>query len=244
VTDALHRLRAAPSPRLRLVCIPYAGGAPSAFRGWLELLPPEIDLWAAQPPGHGARVDSPPLECLEPMVDELAGALTAEPATPTAIFGHSMGALLGFELARELRRRGHPPQWLFASGHRAPQLETTDPPAHELDDAGFLARLRELGGTPEEALEHPELMDVFLPILRADFAAVETYAYRPEAPLACGITAFGGDGDERVSRRELEAWRAQTVGRFAAHSLPGGHFFLRQSAPRLVSVVVRDVLAA
>jgi surfactin synthase thioesterase subunit len=232
----LQRLRSLDEARVRLLCIPYAGGSARIFAPWPELLPAGVDVWAVEPPGRGSRIVEPPSETLEPVVEELVEAVEPELDAPLAIFGHSMGALVGFELARALRRRGlAEPEELFVAGHQAPQLPAREPPTRGLSDADFVERLRRLGGTPEELLEHEDLLEVFLPLLRADFAAVESYEYRTEAPLRCEITAFGGLDDRLVDREQLEAWRVHTVGRFDVQLLAGGHFFLRQSAASLVA---------
>jgi surfactin synthase thioesterase subunit len=238
----LHRYRSQPGARVRLLCVPYAGGAPPVFRSWAELLPVGVDLWAVQAPGRARRISEPPFEHIELIVDEVLTAVAPDLDVPMVVFGHSMGALVAFELARALRRRELPePARLFLSGHQAPHLPPVEPPTHGLPDEAFLERLRKLDGTPEEALQHPELMAVFLPLLRADFAAVEAYEYRDEPPLSCGITAFGGRGDRLVREEQLEAWRMHTIGPFAVHLLSGGHFFLHHSAPSLLAVVVRDL---
>ena len=234
----LQRLRSVEGARVRLLCIPYAGGSSRIFQPWLELVPAGVDLWAVESAGRGSRIAEPPAETLEPLVDELLAAVVPDLDVPLAVFGHSMGALVAFELARSLRRRDlAEPVALFLSGHQAPQLPPRESPTRDLSDPEFVQRLRRLGGTPEELLEHEDLLEVFLPLLRADFAAIESYEYRDEPPLGCGITAFGGLGDRLVGREQLEAWRVHTVGRFDLHLLPGGHFFLYQSAASLLALV-------
>jgi len=239
---AVAPLAAPRDAHARLLCIPHAGGSSAVFRPWAALLPAGIELWAVQAPGRGERMAEPPHDRIEPLADEVLTALRQEPSLPTAIFGHSMGALVGFELARASRRAGLPlPVHLFVAGHAAPQEPQSRTPTGALSDDEFIERLSELGGTPEEALRHPELMEVFLPILRADFRAVEAYAYRDEPPLACPITALGGEDDRFVAPEELSGWRAQTVRRFALELMPGGHFFLTTSAARVVAMVARDI---
>lgn len=157
---------------------------------------------------------------------------------PFAFFGHSMGALLSFEVARELRRQhGIVPVHLFASGRRAPQAPDRDPPIHQLPDPAFLDELRLLDGTPEEVLEHPELMELMLPVLRADMAVSETYVYKPEDRLACSISAFGGLQDSEVDYDGLVAWREQTRRSFTLQMFPGNHFFLKSSQSLVLEAV-------
>jgi medium-chain acyl-[acyl-carrier-protein] hydrolase len=182
-----------------------------------------------------------PFTRLEPLVAELAERLPfAE--LPFAFFGHSMGALVAFELARELVRRGGPvPLHLFASGRRAPRVPEREEPIHDLPEPRFTARLRELNGTPEEVLAHPELMDLLVPLLRADFTLHETYVYAPGEPLAIGVTALGGMADPEVSRADLEPWRDETRGLFRLRMFPGDHFFLLSTRPLVTEAVARDL---
>jgi medium-chain acyl-[acyl-carrier-protein] hydrolase len=166
------------------------------------------------------------LSCL---VEALARVLDPLLDKPFAFFGHSLGALIAFELARQIRRQhGVHPVRLFASAGRAPQIPHRTPPIHNLADKEFLAELRRLNGTPRELLDHEELMEVMLPILRADFALYETYLYSNEPPMNCPISAFGGVQDRRVSASDLEAWRSQTSASFSLRMFPGDHFFLKE----------------
>jgi surfactin synthase thioesterase subunit len=235
-----------PEARLRLFCFPFAGGLASFFRSWSDELPPDLqaklELCAIRFPGHEMRRGEPLFTRLAPIVETLRTVVAGQPSIPFAFFGHSMGALVSFELARDLRRRKAPgPVHLIVSGHRAPQLPDLHPVLHRLPDAEFLAALRKYGGTPEEVLENAELVQLFMPILRADFAVVETYAYKPEAPLDCSITAFGGVEDGRVSRDELSAWQAQTGGAFSMRMFPGDHFYLRSLQSQFLQVVAQDL---
>jgi medium-chain acyl-[acyl-carrier-protein] hydrolase len=159
---------------------------------------------------------------------------------PYAFFGHSMGSLVAFELAREMRRRGLPgPELLMVSGHRAPQRPDPEPPIHGLPEHEFLEEIRQLNGTPEAVLKNPELLQLVIPVLRADFEVCETYAYEEETPLACPIAAFGGTEDADVPREDVAAWSHQTTGPFTLRMFPGGHFyFLDQPA-----VLMRHVIA-
>ncbi len=178
---------------------------------------------------------------MEPLVEALAGALPLADL-PFAFFGHSLGALIAYELARALRRRGGPePLALLLSGRRGPRVPPREEPIHALPEAEFMARLRELNGTPEEVLEHGELMALLLPLLRADFALHETWELRPEEPLGIGISAFGGLADPEVTREDLEDWRGETRGRFRLRMLPGDHFFLHSERALLIEAVARDL---
>ena len=224
----ITRPRPAPRARLRLFCIAHAGGGASSFRGWADALPAEIEVCPVQLPGRENRVAERPFDRLEPLVEALADVFDSFLTLPFALFGHSNGALIGFELARTLRARGRPgPVHLFASGRRAPDLPSDRQPTHQLDDEAFLADLQELGGLPAVVLEHPELLALLLPVMRADVAIHETYVYREQAPLECPITAYGGLTDPKVSREQLQGWENHTRGPFVMRMFPGGHFYLQ-----------------
>lgn len=228
--------------RLRMFCFPYAGGGASAYRGWGASLPQEIEVCPVQLPGREGRLREPPFTGSEEMITAIADALTPWLDLPFVFFGHSMGGMIGFELTRELRRRGRTlPLHLFVSGRRAPQLPARDEPIHDLPEPEFIERLRELDGTPEEVLQHAELMKLLIPLLRADFAVNETYVYAEEPPIDIGISAFGGLSDVDVSRDDVEAWSVQTRGRFRMRMMPGGHFFLHTQKDLILESVARDL---
>lgn len=222
-----------PSARVRLYCFPFAGGGASTYRRWGAELPIEIEVRPVQPPGREGRIGEPAFRHVEPLVEALAAALPDDPGEglPFAFFGHSMGTLIAYELARLLRRQGCPePARLLVSAHRAPQQPPREDPIHDLPEPEFRQRLRELNGTPEAVLEHPELMELLGPLLRADFALNETYVQAPGEPLACPITAFGGDADPDVTVDDLRLWAECTTGPFHLHVYPGDHFFLHHDA--------------
>ena len=224
-----------PEAGLRLFCFPYAGSSAAVFRTWADDLPASVDVCPVQYPGHGTRLMEPSYTRLSPLVEALVPALEPLMDRPFAFFGHSLGAIVSFELARELRRRlGLLPVCLFVSAGRAPQAPSRHQPIHSLADADFLEEMRRLNGTPSEILASAELMRILLPILRADFTVGETYVYSPEPPLACRIVSMGGEQDPRVSRGDLEAWRAQTSAGFTLRTFPGDHFFLNTDRRRLL----------
>jgi medium-chain acyl-[acyl-carrier-protein] hydrolase len=227
----------------RLFCFPYAGGGASFFRTWPERLPPDIEVCAVQLPGREDRFKETPFTELSALIDALAEVLYPYLDFPFAFFGHSLGALISFELTRRLRRQKAPcPGHLFVSGSRAPQLPDPDPPIHHLPDAEFIEELGRFNGTPKAVLDNPELMEVFLPLLRSDIRLCETYVYDHEAPLDCPISAFGGLKDEEVSREELAAWCDQTRVRFNIQMFPGDHFFLNgKESNGLLEVISKDI---
>ena len=240
--------RAGAPAAIRLLALPYAGGDTSIFARWADLLPREIELCPVQLPGRGRRALEPAHAALGPLVGAIADAITDEPGLPAplAIFGHSMGALIGFELARELRRRGGPgPRHLLVGGRPAPQLPPRDGPLSNLPDAELFERLHQRYGYALPAAGGPldELLEAMRPTVRADLRVSEGYAYAEEPPLDCPITAFGGLADPTLSREELDAWRHQTLGPFGTRMLPGGHFFLESDARFLVRFIADGLLA-
>lgn len=231
-----------PRARLRLICSPYAGGNSLIFRRWPEHLPADVEVCAIQLPGRGRRMREQPPTRLDDLMRELVPALVPHLDRPFALFGHSMGALIAFELARRLSsEHGLPPLQLFVSGRRAPQCPRTRPYTYDLPEPEFLRELSRLNGTPREVLENEELVRLILPIVRADFALTETYGYTAGPPLDCPIAAFGGLDDADVSVEHLEAWREHTSASFSLRMLPGDHFFLDADPAPLLRSLSQDL---
>jgi medium-chain acyl-[acyl-carrier-protein] hydrolase len=231
-----------PNAQIRLFCFPYAGGSANIFRHWSNHLPAIIEVCAIELPGRGMRIKLPPFTQLEPLVTELANVLKPKLDKPFAFFGHSMGGLVSFELALLLRKQYDlNPSHLFVSARRAPQLVDPKPPIHNLPEAEFIAELRRLNGTPQALLENDELMQLFIPLLRADFAVLETYIYTQQAPLYCPITAFGGLQDQEVSRDEIQAWQEQTNASFSLHMFSGDHFFLHSFQSLILEIISQQI---
>ncbi|MBD2355189.1 thioesterase [Tolypothrix sp. FACHB-123] len=233
-------LKPNPLAALRLFCFPYAGGSSLIFRTWTNFLPPSVEVCAIELPGRGKQIQLPPFHRIDPLVDAIASVIHPYLDKPFAFFGHSMGGLVSFELGRLLRQKyGILPLNLFISGRRAPQLPDTEPPIHNLPEPAFIEELRHLNGTPSAVLENAELMQLFLPTLRADFAVLETYIYTPEAALECPITVFGGLEDTEASYDELQAWKEQTKANFNLHMFPGDHFFIHSSQSLLLDKLTK-----
>lgn len=231
-----------PRARLRMFCFPYAGGGASAYRGWAASLPNDLEVCPVQLPGRESRLREPPFTEPASLIQATADALAPYMDLPFVFFGHSMGGMISFELTRELRRRGRTlPLHIFTSGRRAPQVPAREEPIHDLPEPEFYEKLRELNGTPEEVLQHAELMKLLVPILRADFAVNETYEYTADEPFDIGISAFGGLGDVEVTKEDLDLWRTQTRGRFRLRMLPGDHFFLHSAKDLLTEAIARDL---
>ncbi|MHA3024314.1 thioesterase II family protein [Mycobacterium sp. BMJ-28] len=221
-------------PALRLFCLPYAGGSAAVFRGWTELLPSWIQVCAVQLPGRDSRLGERPYRRLDPLIADLHQALLPLLDRPFAIFGHSMGALLGFELVRRLRRRGGPqPVHLLLAAFRAPQLPNPNIRIHHLPDEVIKTVLAK-EGTPKEVLNSEELMRALLPTLRADFELCDTYEYHAEAPLGIPMSIFGGQHDVRVGKSDLQQWETQAGNGFQLTMLPGSHLFIHDARDLLL----------
>jgi medium-chain acyl-[acyl-carrier-protein] hydrolase len=234
-----------PQAVVRLFCFPYSGAGASIFYSWSSMLPPLIQVCPVQFPGRGSRLAEPPFKRLLLLVQAAAEALLPYLDKSFAFFGHSMGALVSFELARHLsRQHGLSPVHLFVSGHNAPHIPDREPPIHALPEPEFVAKLRQLNGMHQGILENPELMQLVLPILRADFTACETYVYRADSPLECPISALGGLRDEYVTRDGLEAWREQTSASFYLRMFPGDHFYLNADHQLLLRALARELIVS
>lgn len=233
------------NPSVRLFCFAYAGGNPLVFRPWRKNFPAHVDVCLVQLPGRGRRFGEKAFTRMEPLVEILAHKIHAKLDCPFAFYGHSMGASIGFELAREVRRQyGVEPVHLLVSGRRAPHIPDSDPPTYNLPDDQFVAELKRLNGTPLELLENPETTQIFLPLLRADFELVDTYMYRPGERLSCPITAYGGIQDKDVPAGSLRGWQEHTSGAFKTRMFPGDHFFIIHSSnTSFLEHLCRDLMA-
>ncbi len=240
----LVRFRSKPSARLRLFCLPYAGGGASAYFKWASEIHSEIELVAVQLPGREERIRENPLNRVADVVDQLVGAIGSNQDRPYALFGHSLGAFIAFETARALLDRGYPgPSHLFVSAQRAPHCRYRYPNVHHLPDEFLIGELlQRWNGIPAGILNEPDLLNLLLPAMRADVRMVETYVYTPGTKLELPISVFGGDSDDTVTREELLAWQEHSRGRFHLTMIPGSHFFLRSRHEQIVKAISAELL--
>lgn len=241
-----------PSPRpeasWRLIGLPYGGGGPQAFRGWPDALPDSVELLAVNMPGRGSRLGDPLITDMDTLVWHIVQAMGGAFDKPFAFFGHSVGALTAYETARRLQELGLPmPLRVFASAHHAPGDSVPTEPMYDLPVDELVEVIRRLGLVPEEALNNPELLDLIVPPLRADFAISETYSLAHVSALIAPITALGGTDDDLVSPADLLAWSGYTDAGFDALTFPGDHFYtadrLSEVADTIVAAVSRDIEA-
>lgn len=238
----VYRRQPLPTARLRLFCLPYAGGGSAIYSRWQADFPVDVEVCAVELPGRRTRLREPLIRRAGPLVEAIARGVAPHLDLPFAVFGHSMGAVLAFELARHLRRAALPvPRALYLSGAPAPHLRATRPPLWNLPDPAFLAALRRYGGTPESVLAEPALMAHFLPLLRADFEVLDTYVYEPGAPLDRPVAVFGGERDPHATLPQLTAWGDLVAHPVPVRLFPGGHFYLQDERTSLTSAIARDL---
>lgn len=237
----IRRFHPGPSHSTTLVCFPHAGGSASYFRPLSQALKSSLQVLAVQYPGRQDRLHHERLTSIGDFADEVFTALAPLLHRPLAFFGHSMGAMIAFEVARRMKeRRDTAPATLFVSGRRAPSRHREES-LHLLDDAGLVEELRGMSGTDAQILDNPEVLRMVLPPMRSDYTAVETYRYQPGPKLDCPIVALVGDEDERVDRDEVQAWSEHTNGPFALHTFAGGHFYLTEHQSAVVDIITRQL---
>lgn len=248
-TPWLSRFAPRPAARMRLFCFSYAGGGAAVFRPWALTMPADVEVAAVLLPGRESRLREPPMRSMSELLAALIPALEPQLDRPFAFFGHSMGSLVAFEVARALQRRGGPaPRRLLVSGRRAPHLPEREPPIHQLDDDAFIAEIqRRYNGIPPELLQYPELLELLLPALRADMSVIETHRPhddgQPPVPFNGPISVFGGRDDTRATRQELEGWNAHTPEPLVLRQFGGGHFYFSDTGTRdaLITAVAADL---
>jgi medium-chain acyl-[acyl-carrier-protein] hydrolase len=233
------------TPSLRVFLFPYAGGTADVYRGWQRWFSEEIDLCLVHLPGRGRSIGEQAFTRLPLLVKWVADRIEPEIKIPYVLYGHSMGALISFELAREVGHRHHRgPQHLLVSGRRAPQWPASEPLTFNLPHDHFIEELRKLNGTPQEVFDTPELLRVFLALLRADFETVETYEYQSGEPLSCPITVYRGIDDAHISEESCSAWQKETSSTCQVRVCNGDHFFVREPGPEFIAAFRSDVLSA
>ncbi|WP_431045568.1 thioesterase II family protein [Streptomyces sp. P1-3] len=232
------------TPELCLFCLPHAGAGASTYRDWQRLLGPRIEVVPVQLPGREGRFTEPAERSIRRLSERLLEpVVTRAGAVPFAFFGHSMGALLAYDLSNELARLGSPPAHLAVSGYAPPHARAANP-VHTLPDKEFLEHVINLEGTAPDLLDSPQLLELLLPVLRDDFAACETYEYVERGPLRVPLTAFGGHRDPGVGVALLERWRELTTGTATVEVFPGGHFYLLDQVEQVLETLAARLGAA
>ncbi|SES46678.1 Surfactin synthase thioesterase subunit [Streptomyces sp. yr375] len=241
----VRRYHQAPGSRVRLICFPHAGGSASYFNPVSAALSPAVEVAAIQYPGRQDRRAEPCVGDLRELAalvwEQLRPVLAERPEVPTALFGHSMGSIVAFEVARLMEREpGTGPLVLFASGRRAPAIPHDDDISGR-DEAGIVAEMRALGGTDSRVLADPELLEMVLPALRNDYRAVESYCSDADTRISAPVSVLVGDTDPRTSMEQAHAWSGHTSGTMEIHTYPGGHFYLEHNQAGVLGTI-RDTL--
>lgn len=231
-------------PTFTLFCFPYAGGNANAYRRWASLVHPDIDVVALSLPGRGPRAKEVMADDFDALIEPIAKAVMAETGGQRfGFFGHSMGALMMFEVSRRLvRHKARLPSCIFASGRRAPHLKSETVLHAGLDDDAFVAELRRLQGTPPEILDTPALRTLFLPVIRRDLALLQRWRLTTSPPLPLPIYALAGAEDPHAPAATVNEWSSWTDSTFEMTSFPGGHFFLRDQEKTVVSAISERVM--
>jgi surfactin synthase thioesterase subunit len=237
ISNRFLRLGPAREAESRLFCFPFAGGSAAVFVGWGDALGPQMEVWAAQPRGRGSRLRETLHRSVSEIVEDYLVVLREHVDRPFAFYGHSLGGLVAFEATRRLHAEGLPlPEHLFVGASAPPVLGLLHPRIHDLPDEPFVAAVQErYSGIPQSVLNEPELMELFLPALKADFAAHETFDRSRLTRVSCPITAFAGLEDTIIQPAMMEEWARHTDSSFTLHAVPGDHFFLSTSRDLVLS---------
>ncbi|GLW11236.1 thioesterase [Microtetraspora sp. NBRC 13810] len=239
-STALSRLGEQWGAATRLVCFPHSGGTPAMFRGWTAGLAPDIEVWGVTLPGRAARAGEPFAREWAPLVAQVTEAVLEEVRPPVVLFGHSLGGLLAYEVARAMNRAGEPPAHLVVSARAVPL--TPYPLTLPDGDMELMEAVdRIYNGVPDSVRRSPDMVRHFAPILRADLELAIAYAFRPGPPLPCPITALGGVDDPNVAVGELSGWSRYTSADFAWRSFPGGHFYLGGAQDEVLETIWRRI---
>ena len=224
-----------PNAKIRLFCLPFAGGAATTYRSWQSFLGEQVEVCPIQLPGRENRFREAPFRRMSPLLEALGKVLMPYLDLPYCVFGHSLGAIIGFELCRFLDKRGRAPEILMVSARKPPELPV-DVTLHDKPLSQLLGRIRELGSTPNQLLEDPDWLKLLEPLIRADFEIHETYQYQVLPKLRCPLVAFGGLDDSEVSSSQLAAWSQVTDGFFRMQMFSGGHFYINETTSVLHAV--------
>lgn len=237
----IRRYHKAPGSPVQLVCFPHAGGSASFYFPVSAALSPAIEVSAVQYPGRQDRRDEPGIDNIPALADAIFRTIRPLADRPLAFFGHSMGAVVAYEVALRLEEHGAPPLLrLYVSGLRAPSRYRPEK-VHQQGDDGIIAELQRLSGTESVLLNDPEALAMILPAIRTDYRAVETYQGNPDRSVSCPLSAISGDSDPRVTLDEAKAWADHTTGPFDLRVYPGGHFYIIEQGPQLIQLISDDL---
>lgn len=226
----------------RLFCFPYAGGSATVYNAWNDLLPDHVELVAIQPPGRANRWNEKLHTSVKEMVDDLISAIPAWLDRPYMIYGHSLGSAVAFETLHALEQRKlRLPLRFFAGARRAPHCPPRIPPIHDYPLEEFKSEVKKLNGTPDSILENPDIMEIFVPVLRTDLKAAYAYHRAPSSKINCEVSIFGGAGDDKVVQEDLIGWQEHFSTTMDMHIFDGGHFFLEDNKKMVVERICHSI---
>jgi len=227
--------------KINMFFLPFAGGSFYSYRDFRKYLPEHIAVTATDPPGHGRRMREPLLTDIHDMTEDIFRSIKDSLNEPCAIFGHSMGSLLGYLLCKKISDAGkYAPLHLFVSGRYAPSVESREKDLHKLPRNEFIRKIKTYGGLPKEVAESEELMDLFVPIIKADFQAVSEYRYEPSEPLDIPLTVMIGE-EEDTSYEEALRWQEMTARKISVRQFSGGHFFIFDHLPEIGKLIAEHL---
>jgi len=226
--------------KLTLLCLPFAGGGASTYNNWMERMRGKLNVCPIQLPGREERIMEKPYEDMSVMLDDLEQEVLSVIKGPYALWGHSMGAKIAYELEKRMEKSGYIAKCFFVSGSRVPHIPESAPIYH-LSDVEFKRELKRFEGIPKAILDNTELLDFFLPMLRADFAMDETYCSEMIEPLKCSIVAFGGDSDKEASIEDIKAWNDYSLNSFSYQIFSGGHFYVREHEEEIIETIINQL---
>jgi medium-chain acyl-[acyl-carrier-protein] hydrolase len=225
-----------------MYCFPYAGGNAATFLPWQAAMGPEIEVCAVQLPGRGARLVEPPYTSMTELVAALGQVILSNNELPFVFFGHSLGGLVAFELARYCKHHYLPiPKHLFISACSAPRCRDSSPRLHELEDAALVEALKDYNGTPPEIINNHALMELVLPAIRADFKLAEDYEYRPGQTLNVPITVLTGTMDKHISVEQVVSWQEETISNCCIRVFEGDHFFINSNTTAVMDFLFAEL---
>ncbi len=226
----------------RVFCFPYSGATAQVFRPLTQLLPEGVSVYSYELPGRGRRFNEEIPGTLAEIIEEAFLSINRIIDRPYIFWGHSLGGIIGYEMARHIRTNNHPlPKHLFVTGIRAPQVPKREKDVYDLPRDEFIEKIKEMGGTPEEIFNHEEMLDIMIPILKKDFKIYEMYRFTPDMPMPFPITAIGGLDDKFVSKEDLEQWSVHTSSLFDMHMLAGDHFFIFDNMNNIAQSIARAI---
>lgn len=233
-----------PSAKVRLFCFPYAGGSSNAYRGWQDKFGEEVEVVAVELPGRGKRFNDPVITSLTEIVSQLRKEMEYFLDKPFIFFGHSNGALISYELARTLQKDSvFGLQHIIVSAKEAPQLVCRNTTLLcDLPDDELIEELRTFDGTPEVFFQNKELMELYIPMLRADFSIGETYDFKSDVPLRSNVTLFGGKLDKNTSVADIMKWGENVIGSIQYQDFNGGHFFIHTCKDKVIDSIKKIVV--